>query len=205
MATKPVGNARNVPQRNQRVVSSRPRQRRKLPNHETASMISPIPTIRRKPKNGITTGGRSSFGNASSPISFAVQLPEAIMLPSFGISIANRLRLALLVGNRDQHFAGRLLRLPARLDRRELRRLMLEHVEARQVAEEELDRDHHRDEARGPSAASRAPRRDGYCAARTRRRWPPRTCRWSGTRRAACAASAPSSPARARSRASPPG
>ena len=53
-------------------------------------MISPIPTIRRKPKNGITTGGRSSFGNASSPVSFAVQLPEAIMLPSFGISIANR-------------------------------------------------------------------------------------------------------------------
>ena len=30
MATKPVGNARNVPQRNQRVVSSRPRQRRQV-------------------------------------------------------------------------------------------------------------------------------------------------------------------------------
>ena len=89
---KPVGNDRNVPQRNQRVVSSRPRQRRKLPNHETASMISPIPTIIRKAKNGISTGGRSSGGKVSSPISRAVQLPEAMKLPSLGISIANRLR-----------------------------------------------------------------------------------------------------------------
>ena len=53
-------------------------------------MINPIPTMMRKPKNGITTGGRSSRGNDSSPTSAAVQLPDAIMLPSFGIEMANR-------------------------------------------------------------------------------------------------------------------
>ena len=46
----------------------------------------------RKPKNGISTCGRSSGGKVSSPISRDVQLPEAMKLPSFGISIANRLR-----------------------------------------------------------------------------------------------------------------
>ena len=55
-------------------------------------MISPMPTMMRKPKNGISTGGRSSTGKASSPISRAVQLPEAMKLPSLGISIAKRLR-----------------------------------------------------------------------------------------------------------------
>ncbi len=56
-------------------------------------MINPIPTMMRKPKNGISTGGWSSSGKVSSPISRAVQLPEAMKLPSFGISIANKLRL----------------------------------------------------------------------------------------------------------------
>jgi len=55
-------------------------------------MISPIPTMVRKAKNGITTGGRSCGGNVSSPISRAGQLPEAMKLPSRGISIASRLR-----------------------------------------------------------------------------------------------------------------
>src|SRR5271165_4726679 len=57
-------------------------------------MIRPMPTIRRKPKNGMITGGRSSGGYASSPISFASQLPEAMKLPSFGTSIANKFRSA---------------------------------------------------------------------------------------------------------------
>jgi hypothetical protein len=51
-------------------------------------MIIPIPAISRKPKKGIMTGGRSSLGNDSSPASGAVQLPEAITLPSFGTEIA---------------------------------------------------------------------------------------------------------------------
>ena len=103
----------------------------------------------RKPKNGITTGGWSSGGNVSSPISRDVQLPEAMKLPSSGFR-SRKGAFVLLVGNCEQHLARRLLRLPARLDRRELRRLMLEYVEARQVAEEELDRDQHRDQSEAP-------------------------------------------------------
>ena len=89
---KPVGKDRNAHQRNQRVLSSRPRSRRKFPNHETASMTSPMPTMMRNVKNGMTTGGRSSGGNSSNPTSREVQLPEAMKLPSLGTSIANRLR-----------------------------------------------------------------------------------------------------------------
>jgi hypothetical protein len=62
-------------------------------------------------------------------------------LPTFGIWIANS--SARLVRDCDQHLPGRLLSLPACRDRRELHRLMLEHVQIRQVAEEELDKDQH--------------------------------------------------------------
>ena len=55
-------------------------------------MIGPIPTMIRKPKSGISTGGLSSGGKVSSQISLAVQLPEAMKLPSLGISIAKRFR-----------------------------------------------------------------------------------------------------------------
>src|SRR5262249_35456620 len=64
--------------------------------------------------------------------------------------------LARLVGNREQHLARRLLRLPARLDRRKLRRLMLEHVQAGQVAEEELDWYQHRAQSEAPMQHPRA-------------------------------------------------
>ena len=113
-------------------------------------MISPMPTMMRKPKNGISTGGRSSTGKVSSPISRAVQLPEAMKLPSLGISIAKRLRWLACVGPGDQHLRGRLLALPAGLDRGELRRLVLEHVEAGEVAEEQLHRDQHRRQPEAP-------------------------------------------------------
>ena len=53
-------------------------------------MIGPIPTMIRKPKSGISTGGLSSGVKVSSQISLAVQLPEAMKPPSLGISIANR-------------------------------------------------------------------------------------------------------------------
>ena len=39
-------------------------------------MISPIPTMMRKAKNGISTGGRSCGANVASPISRAVQVPD---------------------------------------------------------------------------------------------------------------------------------
>ena len=55
-------------------------------------MISPMPTMTRNPKKGMRTGGRSSTGKVSNPVSRAVQLPEAMKLPSLGISIAKRLR-----------------------------------------------------------------------------------------------------------------
>ena len=61
-------------------------------------MMRPMPTIKRKARNGIRTGGRSSAGNASSPTSRASKLPEAIKLPSRGTSIASRFRWAASSG-----------------------------------------------------------------------------------------------------------
>jgi hypothetical protein len=58
-----------------------------------------MPTIRRKIQNGTNTGGRSSGGNVSSPISRASQVPDAIKLPSLGTSSAT---LRGLIGNGDQ-------------------------------------------------------------------------------------------------------
>lgn len=72
--------------------------RSRLPSHETPSMIRPMLTMIRKPKNGIRTGGRSSTGNASSPVTFAVQFPAAMKLPSVGISSAKRLRCSAVSG-----------------------------------------------------------------------------------------------------------
>ena len=156
-------------------------------------MISPMPTMMRKPKNGISTGGRSSTGKVSSPISRAVQLPEAMKLPSLGISSAKRLRSLACIRPGDQHLRGRLLALPARLDRGELRRLVLEHVETGEVTEEQLHRDQHRRQPEAPVQHDARLRRGGPRAACTMRPVGARcTWRWSGTRPAACAASAPS-------------
>ena len=153
---KPVRKARKVPQRNQRVVSSRPRSRRAVPNQETASMISPSPTMIRKLKKGISTGGWSSNGKVSSPISRAVQLPEAMKLPSFGSSTAKRFRFSASSGIADQHLACRLLRLPARLDRCELRRLMIEHGRGPSGGRKELDRDQRATSPRPQCSITRA-------------------------------------------------
>ena len=92
VAMKPLGKDRKVPHRNQRVVSSLPRQRSQWPNHDTASISSPMPTMMRKPKNGISTGGRSSRGKEVSPTWAELQSPEAMKLPSRGTVIAKRLR-----------------------------------------------------------------------------------------------------------------
>ena len=52
-------------------------------------------------------------------------------------------RLGLLVGNGEQIERDAAMRIPNRLDRRQLRRLMLERVEAMRVAEQKLQRDQH--------------------------------------------------------------
>ena len=41
-------------------------------------MISPMPTMRRKVKKGMITGGRSFGGKLSSPTSRESQVPEAM-------------------------------------------------------------------------------------------------------------------------------
>jgi hypothetical protein len=56
-------------------------------------MIIPQPTMMRKLKNGIATGGQFSRGMLSSPTSPAERLSESIRLPKGGGSvIANRFR-----------------------------------------------------------------------------------------------------------------
>ena len=86
----------------------------------------------------------------SSPISRAVQLPEAMKLPSLGISSAKRLRSFACIRPGDQHLRGRLLALPARLDRSELRRLVLEHVKTGEVPKKQLYRDQRRRQPKAP-------------------------------------------------------
>ena len=109
----------------------------------------PIPAIIRKPKNGIMTGGRSSSGNDSSPISRAFQLPEAIMLPSFGTEMANKLRSCADPGWRSK-FRMPAVRLPPRFDRGEFGRLMREHILAREMPEKKLHRNDHGDQSQPP-------------------------------------------------------
>src|SRR6476469_8112255 len=58
-AMNPVGQAKKAHHRNQREVSKRPRQRSQLPSQLIAKITKPMPTIARKAKNGITTGGQS--------------------------------------------------------------------------------------------------------------------------------------------------
>ena len=94
MATKPVGNEETCPTETNASSPGARRMQRIFPAAEMPNMSSPIPTMTRNPKNGMTTGGRSSRGNDSSPTSGAVQLPDAIMLPSFGTVMANRLNFS---------------------------------------------------------------------------------------------------------------
>ena len=112
-------------------------------------MIRPMPTMMRKVKNGTTTGGRSALRKLSSPTSRESQVPDAMKLPSFGTSIANRLRSFAGSGRRAAPRC-RLLRPPARLDRRKLLRLVVVHILAGQVAEEQLHGNEHRHQAQLP-------------------------------------------------------
>ncbi len=51
-------------------------------------MITPIPTMTRKAKNGAPTGGRWSAGHSLSPLIAPFQEWVRMRLPRFGISIA---------------------------------------------------------------------------------------------------------------------
>ena len=51
-------------------------------------MINPQPTMIRKVKNGMTTGGRSWGGKSVKPTSFEVKLILPIKLPRTGILIS---------------------------------------------------------------------------------------------------------------------
>src|SRR5215813_1918334 len=146
---KQDGKAKKVPQRYQRVVSSRPRNRSQHPSHDTASMISPIPTMILKPKKGMTRrpilrrkGIKSDFARRRIAGGDEAAKPRNLD--------RKEVTLPCLVGNRDQDFTCRLLCFPARLDGHKLRRLLLEHIEAGQVAKKELDRNEQRDQAEPP-------------------------------------------------------
>src|SRR5712671_865863 len=54
------------------------------PSHATANMASPQPTITRKAKNGMSTGGLSAFAKEVNPTSFEFKVIVAIRLPRTG-------------------------------------------------------------------------------------------------------------------------
>src|ERR1700678_201698 len=92
VAIKPSGNELKVAHKNQRFRSSPPLVMKSVPNHARPSIKRPHPTIRRKAKNGISTGGRSATGKLVSPTSLLWRLKEPIKLPRYGIVSAYLLR-----------------------------------------------------------------------------------------------------------------
>jgi hypothetical protein len=96
----------------------------------------------RKVKNGMSTGGRSCGGKSVNPTSLEVKL-SPIRLPENGDLDLVVVGLGGRVGDREQDLTGRLLVVPAALDRREFHRLVIVHVIAGQVSEEDLDRHEH--------------------------------------------------------------
>jgi hypothetical protein len=87
------GKVRNVAQSSSRFCSMRPLWIRYEPIQAISSMTAQQPTMMRKLKNGIATGGQFSGGMLSSPTSPAERSSESIKLPKGGGSvIANRFR-----------------------------------------------------------------------------------------------------------------
>ncbi len=64
---KPAGVAQDIKRKYHRVVKSRPISHSTAPISPRAIMMSPIPTMMRKAKNGMIGLGRSSGGNDFSP------------------------------------------------------------------------------------------------------------------------------------------
>ncbi len=97
----------------------------------------------RKPKNGSSTGGRSSRRERSlSPGKPPSRLVGDDQAAEIGDGDLEAVPLGLLVGNGEEHERHRPFGacLPPALDRRELGRLVTVDVAARLVAEEELER-----------------------------------------------------------------
>src|ERR1700737_4434800 len=67
MAMKTIGQVPDASLRNRRESSSRPRSHWIVPQAAIAIMIRPRPTISRKAKNGIATGGRSEAAKSLGP------------------------------------------------------------------------------------------------------------------------------------------
>ena len=116
-----------------------------------------MPTMTRKAKNTGATGGWSC-SNASRPLQLAVAVVREDERRAFGQ--LDRVVGAPLVLVRDAEERERraALGLPDRFHRRDLRRLVLERVQAVQVADEDLQRHQHRREVRAEAQRLAAPR-----------------------------------------------
>src|SRR5258708_2500343 len=82
------GKLRNVAHSGGRFLSMRPLAVKYDAAQASTSMISQQPTMIRKAKNGMSTGGRSWGGKSVNPTSLEVKLMLAIRLPRTGIEIA---------------------------------------------------------------------------------------------------------------------
>ena len=98
----------------------------------------------------MSTGGRSSTGKVSNPSLAGSPVARGDEAAEPGHLNREQVALARLVGHGDQHLRGGLLALPARLDRGELGRLVLEHVIAGEMAKKQLHRDDYCDQAEPP-------------------------------------------------------
>ncbi len=142
-AKKPSGEASTQRRRNQPASNSRPFQRSHQLTTTIASMTSPIPTMMRKPKKGMATGGRSSAGKSLRPAHRAVRVMGENEAAQVGDRDGEMVRRRGVVGNDEQVQRHAAFGVPDRLDRGELRRLMFERVEAVRVAEKDLQRNQH--------------------------------------------------------------
>src|ERR1700724_3255391 len=87
------GKLRKIAHSSDRLCAMRPLRIKYDPAQATDIMTNQQPTMMRKLKNGISTGGQFSGGMLSSPTSAAVRLSESIRLPKGGGSvIAKRFR-----------------------------------------------------------------------------------------------------------------
>src|SRR6266849_1603845 len=91
VAIKGNGKLRNVAHRNRRYRSIIAARLRYEPMKATASMIKPHPTMMRKVKNGMSTGGRSCRGKLVKPTSLESRLTLPIRLPRTRLEIAHAL------------------------------------------------------------------------------------------------------------------
>ena len=88
-AKKPSGEASMQRRRNQPASNSRPFQRSHQLTTTIASMTSPIPTMMRKPKKGMATGGAFSAGKSFRPCTVPFGSWVRMRLPRSGIDITS--------------------------------------------------------------------------------------------------------------------